>query len=871
MITPTVSYVSRPIKRFTGCFVRIFALWGVACAILPGSAARGDGAPPFILAGEGADPFRLGIAASCGEPFVTHQLSGVASGPMFWRALDLSPDGQQLFGVSDDELYVIDMAHRFELLGQIGFSAGQRFWFIECLNGADTFTYADPGAVGPVIWYVRASIVLTDLAGQVLSEFDIEQSGVVYDGSQLGVLVDEILEEPGVLSTQLTVSLTADGVADLDFVQLSGNGDASVNGTFVAMTPNAAGADPIPLPVAGLTVAADGSILALSEAQWDPFGEAALYELFVSSNSVQAEYVSTPDAQNIYAIELADDGRLFGAGESLYLIDSITGSSLQLASLAGAQAVELDFGAAGRLHAMARRLDGSTSLLDITPFDAGAAPVAQFGMASFWGFVVLDRDPGDLDADGDVDVDDVDLFAAEFSGGLSGPFVPPGVPEPTLDTLAVPFVPDYLGVCPSISTSHPQLDAMYFMDATDIGSHGVVVEGLPTDDQDSSVRYSLAHNDDVILLSVQVVDDHRSNLNGDDVVEFYFDTNNSDSPMREGDANGFRAFFDSEGEGGGDVGAFAAWCAQRRSLYQPGYRIQFLIDKTATNMQTGGTYGFDLAVRDTDQPPDVPVRYFFFSQDTNGEQDEGQWGDLFLAPGPLPAQASDPIPQSGSIGVNPDVVLTWSASPQVTDHRVWLGADPDELVCQGSVSSTTIGFDALTPGATYYWRIDEVNTNGLQRGRIWRFATAPSAADFDGDGDVDVHDERRLFQRPLGDPTGDGVIDDADYAVIASALGSMAGDPEYDAAVDYDSDGAITAADLGIWQCHSVRSGNLPIGDFDGDGDVDDDDLIVFVDCLEGPVLTANSTCMAADLTLDNHVDLRDVALVQQIFGEVQP
>lgn len=831
------------------------------------TAAVGDSMPAnFILAGEGGDPFRLGLVDSCNQPFIEQQASGAASGPHFWRALDFTNDGQQILGVSDDELFLVDSINGFQLLGEIGFSAGHRFWFMECLDGVDQFSFADPGAVGPVVWNLRATVVLNDVSGEFISEFDVEYSGILFDGSQLGVLVNETFEEPGIISTQLLLSITDDGEAELEFLGLSGGDDASVDGVLTVLTPNALGAEPVPLPISGLTVAPDGTIFALSEAEWDPFGETALYELNVSGAGVLAEYVSTPDAQGISAIELADDGRLFGAGDSLYLIDPITGASAQIASLAGAHAVDLDYDATGRLYAMARQMDGSTALLDITPNDPAAAPVTQFASVQYWGFVILNDDPADLDGDGDVDGDDMTLFDAAFTGGLDGPFVPAGAPEPPITTLAVPHVTSHLG-CPDYSISDPSSESLYRMDATDVGSPGVIVEGLPTDRSDTSVEFFLAHSDDALQISIQVVDDQPSDQVGEDVVELYFDTNNSDSPNREGNVHGFQATKSSVGPDGGDPAALGAWCANPQVVYQPGYRLRFTIDKAAANMVTGGTYGFDVAVRDTDDAPGDFVRYFFFSDDVGGEQDESQWGQIFLAPGPLPAQAADPLPNSGSNGVDFDAVLSWGNAAEVVESRVYLGGDSMDLVYQGATTSSSFDPGGLSSGATYYWRVDQVSSNGVRRGLTWRFTTAPSAADVDRDGDVDEHDARRLFQRPPGDATGDGVIDGADYALIVAANGSMMGDPEYDAAVDYNGDGSVTAADLGIWQCQSVQSGNLPISDFDGDGDEDNDDLIIFTDCLLGPTVTADSACAATDLNLDNHVELRDVALLQQILG----
>ena len=103
-----------------------------------------------------------------------------------------------------------------------------------------------------------------------------------------------------------------------------------------------------------------------------------------------------------------------------------------------------------------------------------------------------------------------------------------------------------------------------------------------------------------------------------------------------------------------------------------------------------------------------------------------------------PGGASEPGPADMETDVARNVVLRWSPGDNATQHDVYFGTDFGD-VNEADTSDTTGIYrgrqdandysptEALEWGATYYWRIDEVNNvhpNSPWIGSIWSFTTA---------------------------------------------------------------------------------------------------------------------------------------------------
>jgi hypothetical protein len=107
-------------------------------------------------------------------------------------------------------------------------------------------------------------------------------------------------------------------------------------------------------------------------------------------------------------------------------------------------------------------------------------------------------------------------------------------------------------------------------------------------------------------------------------------------------------------------------------------------------------------------------------------------------------KAYNPLPVDGSLYKDPWASLSWSAGDTAASHDVYFGTDFEKVrdgagqTFQGNQTDLVfiVGFaghllpDGLVPGTTYYWRIDEVEANGVTTytGNVWSFWIPPPTA-----------------------------------------------------------------------------------------------------------------------------------------------
>ncbi|MHC4397275.1 MAG: right-handed parallel beta-helix repeat-containing protein, partial [Planctomycetota bacterium] len=95
-----------------------------------------------------------------------------------------------------------------------------------------------------------------------------------------------------------------------------------------------------------------------------------------------------------------------------------------------------------------------------------------------------------------------------------------------------------------------------------------------------------------------------------------------------------------------------------------------------------------------------------------------------------PTKATSPSPANSATSVSVTADLSWNAGSGATSHDVYFGTDstPDSGESQGNQTAATYDPGTMSNSTTYYWRIDEVNSNGTTTGDVWSFTTASGTA-----------------------------------------------------------------------------------------------------------------------------------------------
>ncbi|WJS92778.1 T9SS type A sorting domain-containing protein [Flavobacterium johnsoniae] len=103
-------------------------------------------------------------------------------------------------------------------------------------------------------------------------------------------------------------------------------------------------------------------------------------------------------------------------------------------------------------------------------------------------------------------------------------------------------------------------------------------------------------------------------------------------------------------------------------------------------------------------------------------------------------QATNPNPKQNDEHVeltSGGKLLQWTAAANAVSHNIYFGTDQaavnaattssPEYKGNQALANTSYQVNGLYTGATYFWRIDEVLANGIEKGNVWRFRPAQLA------------------------------------------------------------------------------------------------------------------------------------------------
>ncbi|HNS21655.1 MAG TPA: hypothetical protein PKH24_14210 [Sedimentisphaerales bacterium] len=216
-------------------------------------------------------------------------------------------------------------------------------------------------------------------------------------------------------------------------------------------------------------------------------------------------------------------------------------------------------------------------------------------------------------------------------------------------------------------------------------------------------------------------------------------------------------------------------------------------------------------------------------------------------------KASNPDPADGMVGVvNP--LFQWTKGDGAAKHNVYLGTTPDLTEAQlvGAQLTSAMFFyytGTLEPGVTYYWRVDEVQGDGVTvvTGDVWSFITQATTAYYptptDGAADVgltptltwmpgtDAAAHRVYFSDSLDAVTqGAAAADKGEADTTSFSPGTLEPVTTYYWRVDETSafGGAVTTGP--VWEFTTI----LPIDDFEAYDDSDANGTTIWQTWIDG-------------------------------------
>jgi len=305
--------------------------------------------------------------------------------------------------------------------------------------------------------------------------------------------------------------------------------------------------------------------------------------------------------------------------------------------------------------------------------------------------------------------------------------------------------------------SMPKIDARideawYFSSEHTIGTSQVGT--APSSPEDCSGIWRALWNEEALFVLVEVTDESLTNDSGgggskwnDDSVEVYVDGDNSKKTSPDTNDHQYTFWWGDEvydepsaihnGEASLEGVEYAVKTTANGYTLEVKLPWLSVMGKAPT---PGQKIGFDVWINDDDDGGDRDSQVSWFSTDGNGWQDPSVWGVAILE---ASNKAANPTPADGAIHTDTWATLSWLAAPGAVSHDVYFGENYEDVEAGTGdtfqVNQVTtfyvIGFpgfpypEGLVQGTRYYWRVDEVGTDGSKfKGDVWTFLVPPKTA-----------------------------------------------------------------------------------------------------------------------------------------------
>jgi len=182
-------------------------------------------------------------------------------------------------------------------------------------------------------------------------------------------------------------------------------------------------------------------------------------------------------------------------------------------------------------------------------------------------------------------------------------------------------------------------------------------------------------------------------------------------------------------------------------------------------------------------------------------------GDLIRVAEYIGLKATDPQPADGADGVL-QPLLQWDPGSFALWHDVYFGTDPEPPFIGRQMWTMYFHPPGLEPGATYYWRIDEVSSDGvtIYTGDVWSFTAAPVTAykPVPRDGDKWIATEVFLRWEAGSGATAHEVYFSSDADAVANRDASVFGGQVIERSYD---PGVLQEATTYYWAVDEIASG----------------------------------------------------------------